>query len=88
VADISQVLDDVNRNYSIEGHTDAVGSVTYNKKLSLDRAETVARELEKHGLPGEKMRVRGFGEGYPVATNNSDIGRARNRRVEVIVENF
>ncbi len=88
VSKIASVLRNTNRVFSIEGHTDAVGSVTYNKKLSLDRAESVALALERNGIRGDKMRVRGFGEGYPISTNNTTAGRARNRRVEVIIENY
>lgn len=88
IAEISDVLRDVrHRNLSVEGHTDSVGSVQYNKQLSLRRAESVVREISRNGVPREQMRVEGFGEGAPIATNNSEAGRARNRRVEVIIEN-
>ncbi len=86
--EIGDVIKDVrDRNIAIEGHTDSLGSVTYNKDLSLRRAESVARELGSRGVSRGQMNVRGFGEGSPIATNNTDSGRARNRRVEVIVEN-
>lgn len=87
VGDIAGVLKGTERIISVEGHTDSVGSVSYNKQLSVDRAESVARELENGGISGTKMRVRGFGEGRPIATNEESEGRARNRRVEVIIEN-
>ena len=88
VSEISSVLRDVqDRPMAVEGHTDSIGSVLYNKQLSSRRAEAVAAELGKQGIDRGKLKVRGLGEGYPVATNNSDIGRTRNRRVEIIVEN-
>lgn len=88
ISEISDVLRDVRgRTLAVEGHTDSVGSITYNKQLSERRADSVARELSANGIPGSSMKVTGFGEGTPIATNNTEAGRARNRRVEVIVEN-
>lgn len=88
ITEISTVLSDVKgRSISVEGHTDSVGSVLYNKQLSLKRASAVTSELLRHGLDSKEIATRGLGEGYPVATNNSEIGRSRNRRVEIIVEN-
>ena len=86
--EISGVIRDIrDRNISVEGHTDSIGSVEYNKDLSMRRARSVASELRSQGVSGDRMQVRGFGEGSPIATNNTEEGRARNRRVEVIVEN-
>ena len=88
VSDIADVVSTVrNRTVSIEGHTDSVGNVVYNKDLSLNRARTVARKLADKGLPSSRMRVTGYGEGRPIASNRSEAGRARNRRVEIIIEN-
>lgn len=88
IGEISGVLRDVrDRHIAVEGHTDSIGTVVYNKRLSLDRANSVARELEYNGIPRGQMSVQGYGEGSPIATNNTEEGRARNRRVEVIVEN-
>lgn len=88
ISEISSVLSEVKgRKISVEGHTDSIGSVLYNKQLSLKRASAVTAELYKHGLGSTQIVTRGLGEGYPVATNNSEIGRSRNRRVEIIVEN-
>lgn len=87
IGEIADVLKDVRRPIAVEGHTDSVGSVSYNKDLSVRRAESVAGELRRDGVGGGQMHVTGFGEGSPIATNNTDAGRARNRRVEVIVEN-
>lgn len=88
IDEISDVIRDVpHRDLSVEGHTDSVGSMRYNKDLSLRRAQSVAKELGRHGIPATRMRIQGYGEGAPIATNNSEAGRARNRRVEVIIEN-
>lgn len=88
IDEIADVISKVEgRNIAVEGHTDSIGSVEYNKDLSLRRARSVASELKQSGVRGSSMIVRGFGEGAPIATNNSEAGRSRNRRVEVIVEN-
>jgi len=70
---------------SVEGHTDAIGSDGYNKQLSLRRAEAVFRYLVNHGIPPERMEVIGYGKRRPVASNDTDSGRAQNRRVELRV---
>ncbi len=88
IGEIGSVLSEVRgRPISVEGHTDSIGTVAYNQRLSDRRARSVAAELERNGVRRTQMTVRGFGEGSPIATNNTDAGRARNRRVEVIIEN-
>lgn len=88
IDEITDVLKTVpDRSLAVEGHTDSIGSVSYNKGLSERRAGSVADALSNEGIPKRQMRVRGFGEGSSIATNNSEVGRARNRRVEVIIEN-
>jgi hypothetical protein len=68
---------------AISGHTDADGSFSYNQKLSESRAQTVKKALEDCGITIEGMTVQCFGEYQPVADNESMIGKARNRRVEI-----
>ncbi|UYG01448.1 MULTISPECIES: OmpA family protein [unclassified Halomonas] len=68
---------------SIAGHTDSVGSDQYNMQLSQERAESVARYLNQRGVPASDMRAVGYGEERPIATNDTDAGRAQNRRVEL-----
>ncbi|WP_148254076.1 OmpA family protein [Aidingimonas lacisalsi] len=68
---------------SIEGHTDAVGSAQYNMDLSQRRAESVMTYLESEGVAANRMRAQGFGEEQPIASNETDAGRAENRRVEL-----
>ena len=88
VSDISSVLrKDPNRMIRVEGHTDNVGSVEYNDRLSQRRADRVANELEQGGISSRNLSVVGYGESRPVASNATSAGRQRNRRVEVIVEN-
>lgn len=67
------------------GHTDAVGSDTYNQKLSLRRAQAVKANLQEQGLPADKIFTEGKGETQPIASNKTKAGRAKNRRVVVEV---
>jgi outer membrane protein OmpA-like peptidoglycan-associated protein len=69
----------------IEGHTDSTGSAQANRKLSLERADSVKAHLITAGLPGDKIATVGHGPDRPVAENTSTEGRANNRRVEIIV---
>jgi len=71
---------------SVEGHTDNTGRPELNMKLSIQRAQAVADYLVKAGVSPALITVRGFGETRPVASNRTAEGRARNRRVEIIVE--
>jgi OOP family OmpA-OmpF porin len=69
-------------HFEIAGHTDSVGSDDYNDRLSQARALSVMRYLAGRGLDSERMNARGYGESQPIETNDTDEGRARNRRVE------
>jgi outer membrane protein OmpA-like peptidoglycan-associated protein len=68
-----------------EGHTDSVGSDEYNQRLSMSRANAVRDYLVKGGVPADRIKVEGFGESKPVASNDTADGRAQNRRVELRV---
>ena len=71
----------------IEGHTDSVGTATYNQALSERRAMAVRDVLiEAFGIHPGRIDAMGFGEGRPVAENDTEEGRAINRRVEAVVE--
>ncbi|MSR83335.1 MAG: DUF4398 domain-containing protein [Candidatus Latescibacteria bacterium] len=72
------------RKLLIEGHTDNQGSEASNQDLSLRRAEAVRQALVSNGAALARVRVRGYGETYPVTTNNTAEGRQQNRRVEVV----
>jgi outer membrane protein OmpA-like peptidoglycan-associated protein len=73
------------RQVLIEGHTDDIGSNSYNENLSRRRAEAVASALSAMGVPSPRVTSVGYGESYPVAANNTDTNRALNRRVEVYI---
>lgn len=79
------ILKDNTVNVSVEGHTDSVGSDQYNLKLSLRRAAAVKAFLVKEGVAESRLSTRGLGESQPVASNDTDDGRAQNRRVELKV---
>jgi OOP family OmpA-OmpF porin len=67
----------------IAGHTDDVGEAAANQKLSQDRAEAVKKYLVSKGIAEARIRARGYGEAEPVAPNDTEEGRSRNRRTEV-----
>jgi outer membrane protein OmpA-like peptidoglycan-associated protein len=67
----------------VYGHTDSTGSDTYNQGLSERRAQSVANYLGMRGVSSARIRSQGFGKQYPVASNDTDQGRALNRRVEI-----
>jgi OOP family OmpA-OmpF porin len=67
----------------VEGHTDSVGSDSYNQGLSERRAEGVDSHLVGRGVSASRLTAVGFGESQPVASNDTDEGRALNRRVEL-----
>jgi outer membrane protein OmpA-like peptidoglycan-associated protein len=71
---------------TLEGHTDAKGDDTYNQRLSERRAGSVGRWLtERERIDAAKLTARGWGERKPVASNDTDPGRQKNRRVEVVI---
>ncbi len=70
----------------IDGHTDNVGSEQTNQTLSEKRAASVADYLAAQNIPRARMRTTGYGEMKPVATNETDLGRSKNRRVELSIK--
>jgi len=72
----------------VYGHADSVGAEAYNQDLSERRAMNVASVLISGGVIRQRVITRGYGEERPVASNNTDDGRARNRRVEVYISAF
>ena len=75
------------RRISVEGHTDSIGTIEYNQKLSESRARSVASELIAQGTPRGRVSTHGYGESRPIASNKTASGRQRNRRVEIVIEN-
>jgi outer membrane protein OmpA-like peptidoglycan-associated protein len=71
--------------FNVEGHTDSVGSAAMNKELSLKRAITVRDYLIQQGVPASRIDVAGLGLSAPIGDNTTSDGRARNRRVEIVV---
>ena len=71
--------------FSVEGHTDSTGSVATNDALSLRRATSVRDYLVSQGIPASSIDVAGLGSSMPRADNATADGRARNRRVEIVV---
>jgi outer membrane protein OmpA-like peptidoglycan-associated protein len=67
----------------VQGHTDGVGSEHYNLPLSKARARAVVVWLTDHGVAAERLEARGYGKTRPIAPNDTDEGRAKNRRVEI-----
>ena len=71
-----------NTSFMIEGHTDSSGPKAFNKKLSLERAESVKSHLVSKGVEGDRLSTTGFGEDNPKESNSTRKGRIANRRVE------
>ncbi|HET7437486.1 MAG TPA: OmpA family protein [Thermoanaerobaculia bacterium] len=69
----------------VAGHTDSVGSESYNQRLSERRANAVSNYLEDSGVRGSRIDAVGYGESRPKASNSSASGRQQNRRVELYV---
>jgi OOP family OmpA-OmpF porin len=67
----------------VEDDTDSRGSDAYNDALSIRRAEAVKRWLTAHGIAAGRISTHGYGEAEPVATNATDAGRQKNRRVVI-----
>jgi outer membrane protein OmpA-like peptidoglycan-associated protein len=87
VADAAQVLkNNPTIHVEVAGYTDSIGSEAYNLKLSERRATTVRDELVKDGISASRMTIRGYGKSHPIADNKTAEGRARNRRVELVVD--
>lgn len=73
------------RRVRVEGYTDSTGSEDYNLRLSERRADAVRRALIQEGIDPSRIEVKGFGEEYPVASNDTASGRQQNRRVEIVI---
>ncbi len=71
----------------IEGHTDNTGTAASNTELSGRRADAARRIFLAEGITTDRIVTRGFGEQYPIASNDSEAGRLQNRRVEIVISN-
>ena len=81
---VSVLKADPKLRLSIEGHTDSTGTPAHNLDLSKRRAEAVMAQLAAAGIAPSRMTAAGYGQSKPVAGNDSEIGRAQNRRVEAV----
>jgi outer membrane protein OmpA-like peptidoglycan-associated protein len=83
---VSMVLKEYDKTVvEVAGHTDSSGSDQYNQALSERRAQSVGGYLGSHGVAGTRLITVGAGESHPVASNDSEQGRATNRRVELTI---
>jgi outer membrane protein OmpA-like peptidoglycan-associated protein len=83
---VAQTLAQYNSTYiDVIGHTDSVGSDAYNQNLSVQRANSVANYLAAQGVNRARIATQGMGESQPVASNDTEVGRAQNRRVNIRV---
>ncbi len=86
IGEVAKLLKtDAGLKVHVVGHTDNVGSVESNLKLSQDRAAAVVQALvQQHGIAAVRLRAYGCGSFAPVASNDAEEGRAKNRRVEIV----
>ncbi|MDB4835367.1 OmpA family protein [Cyclobacteriaceae bacterium] len=88
-AELDQLVKTMKENPSlrllVEGHTDNVGSEDYNTDLSFKRAQAVVAYLVENGIESSRLNAKGFGEAKPRTTNNTNAGRALNRRIEITI---
>lgn len=88
VDDVIELLNsEPGKRIRIEGHTDSSGPAALNLRLSQQRAEAVRAALAERGIDAGRMDAVGMGEDFPIASNDTEAGRASNRRVDVIVLN-
>ena len=83
---VAETLNEYNQTViEVAGHTDSVGTDSYNQTLSVQRAQSVANYLSGRGVMQQRMIVTGAGETRPIASNDTEAGRAQNRRVEITI---
>lgn len=83
---VSIVLNKFNKTLvDVDGHTDSTGSAAHNQALSERRAQSVANYLAGRGVDPRRMSALGYGFTRPIASNDTEIGRAENRRVEIAI---
>ncbi|MBR1578542.1 MAG: OmpA family protein [Bacteroidales bacterium] len=81
----AEMSDMTETGITVYGHTDNVGSEAANRKISLQRAESVGNYLNSKGIAKSRITMQGMGYDQPVADNSTEAGRAQNRRVEVFI---
>ena len=78
---VALMIDNPNSHYEVQGHTDNTGSAASNLKLSQKRAQAVVDRMVKLGVPKDRLTAVGKGQEEPIADNDTEEGRAKNRRV-------
>jgi OmpA-OmpF porin, OOP family len=87
IDDLAQVMKDYpDLKVVIEGHTDNIGTAEFNKELSQKRANAVKQYLVEKGINANRITAKGFGFDRPIASNDTEEGRQKNRRVEAAVD--
>ena len=81
---VSIILKYPTASFSVEGHTDSVGTKGFNQSLSEGRAAAVVNYLSGRNISADRLSAVGFGENNPIDTNVNSAGRANNRRVEIL----
>ena len=81
----AEMADMPETNINVYGHTDNVGTAAANKKVSEQRASSVAKYLNTKGIANERIVAEGLSFDFPVADNSTEAGRAQNRRVEIYI---
>ena len=81
---VTLMMENPELRMEVQGHTDSQGSDEYNQDLSQRRAETVVAYLNLFGIAEDRLEAKGYGELEPVDTNDTEEGRAKNRRVELV----
>jgi len=81
----AEMADMPHTNFTIYGHTDNVGTAAANEKVSAQRAGSVSSYLQKKGVSKDRIHAEGLSFNFPVADNNTEEGRAQNRRVEIYI---
>jgi outer membrane protein OmpA-like peptidoglycan-associated protein len=76
-----------NRKVFIAGFSDDLGTASYNLDFSIRRAEAVAKVLVASGVDSSRIITKGYGEEHPIAENNTQESRTKNRRVEIVILN-
>jgi outer membrane protein OmpA-like peptidoglycan-associated protein len=79
---VQVMMDDSDIRIAVYGHTDSRGAAAYNRELSQRRAQAVVKYLTDKGIAFDRLEAKGFGADKPIATNDTEPGRAANRRVE------
>ena len=87
VRDAAESARDGKSRIRVEGHTDSIGTESYNQGLSERRANSVKQQLiQEYQVDQNRVETRGYGESRPVAPNDTAEGREQNRRADIIVE--